>query len=421
MSKVYALVDCNSFFCSCERLFRPDLANVPVGVLSNNDGCFVSRTKELKKLGIKMGEPYFKVKNICNKNGVAVFSSNFSLYTNISDRVMLTLAKFTPELEVYSVDEAFLNLAGFSGLEDYAREIKRVVERDTGIPVSVGVGPTKTLAKVANHFAKKSEKADGVVILMEKILQDEALRRIAVGDIWGIGRASSEKLNRLGVKTGIEFRDYQNDKQIQKVFTKVGLQRKEELQGKPRFELELIPEKKKEIICSRTFGSSVFNFEGLRESVANYISSAAEKLRKQDSVCGAIDVYTRTSPHKNVPQYYGYNSCVMLSTTSDTRKMIKYAVRVLEGLYRAGYEYKKAGIKLSQIRNKNESQMSLLDPPDDWKSDILMKCMDQINKRDGAGTIFAAECGIQKKAWAMNRNFKSPRYVTGWTELRKLY
>lgn len=420
MSKIYALVDCNSFFCSCERLFRPDLNKVPVGVLSNNDGCFVSRTPELKKLGIKMGDPYFKVKDICKKNNVAVFSSNFSLYTNISDRVMKTLSEFTPELEVYSVDEAFLNLNGFSNIENYARKIKATVERNTGVPVSIGVGPTKTLAKLANHVAKKSIKADGVVVLLDEFLQTEALRRVKVEDVWGIGRASTRKLNDIGIRTALEFRDYKNDRLIKRKFTKVGLQTKEELQGKPRFNLELTVPKKKEIICSRTFGDSVTEFEALREAVANYISSAAEKLRKQGSVCNIIDVYSRTSPFKNTDQYYAYRSIKMNSSTSDTRRIIRYAMNVLIELFRSGYEYKKAGVKLSGITNKNEAQMSLFEKPDCYKSDVLMKCIDQINSRDGAGTVFIAECGIQRKAWAMNRNHKSPRYVTGWSELRRV-
>lgn len=422
-AKIFALVDCNAFFCSCERLFRPDLRHKPVGVLSNNDGCFVSRTKELKALGVKMGDPYFKVKELCDKKGVHVFSSNFSLYTNMSDRVMLTLSEFTPELEVYSVDEAFLNLTGFErwGIDDYARKIKAAVERNTGIPVSIGVGPTKTLAKVANHIAKKSDKAQGVVCLLDPHWQDIALAKVEVEDIWGVGRANSQKLRALNIRNAKEFRDFRNDKLIQKIFTKVGLQLKEELQGLPRFELTMEVSKKKQINCSRTFGTPVFELQTLRESVANYVSSACEKLRKQQSVCFAVEVYMRTSPFKNVPQYYALDSQPMLSGTSDTRKVIKYALQVLEKLYRAGYEYKKAGVRLSQIVDNQQAQMSLLDPPDDLKSDRLMQSIDKINARDGSGTIRVAACGLNNKAWAMNRQRKSPRYVTGWTELPKVY
>ena len=423
MRKIYALVDCNAFFCSCERLFRPDLRNKPVGVLSNNDGCFVSRTKELKALGVKMGEPYFKVKELCDKHNVHVFSSNFSLYTNMSDRVMLTLSEFTPELEVYSVDEAFLNLSGFEswGIEDYAREIKATVERNTGIPVSIGVGPTKTLAKIANHVAKKSERARGVVCLLDKRLQDKALARVEVEDIWGVGRANSKKLRALNIRNAKEFRDYKNDKLIKKQFTKVGLQMKEELQGLPRFELSMETAKKKQILCSRTFGTPVFELQALREAVANYVSSACEKLRKQNSVCFSVEVFMRTSPFKNVPQYYAVDGQKMLSGTSDTRKVIKYAMEVLDKLYRAGYEYKKAGVRLTHIVDRGQAQMSLFEAPDDKHSDSLMKSLDAVNARDGSGTLKVATCGVNSRAWAMNRNKKSQRYVTGWSELKKVY
>lgn len=419
---IFALVDCNSFYCSCERLFRPDLATLPVGVLSNNDGCFVSRTPELKNLGVKMGEPYFKVKEICKKNNVAIFSANFSLYTNISDRVMQTLSNFTPELEIYSVDEAFLNLTGFkeTELDDYCREIKRIVERDTGIPVSIGIGYSKTLAKVANHIAKKSEKSKGVVTLFEDRHINAALQRTPIGDVWGIGKASEIKMNNLGIKTAFELKEYKNNRQIQRIFTKVGLQTKEELEGKPRFKLEIIPEKKKEIICSRTFGTPVFDIQSLRESVANYITNATEKLRKQESSCSQIEVYARTSPFKNTPQYYAFEQVNLISGSSDTLKLIRYALDAVEKLYKQGFEYKKAGIKLSKINDKNETQLSLLGENDSEKSHILMKTIDLINRINGPNTIKSAACGVNNHAWKMNRKFKSPRYVSGYSELPKV-
>jgi len=421
MNKTFALVDCNAFFCSCERLFRPDLQNKPVGVLSNNDGCFVSRTKELKKLGVKMGAPYFKVKALCERHKVSVFSSNFSLYTNMSDRVMLTLAQFTPELEIYSVDEAFLNLAGFKDLKNYAHEIKQTVVRNTGIPVSVGIGPTKTLAKTANYLAKKYSKFNGVVDLTKKEDQDKALAHVKVIELWGVAKATADKLNALNIYTAKDYRDFKNTRLIKNIFTKVGLQRQEELQGKSRFELELITKKKKEIMCSRSFGKPVYSLESLREAVATHITSACEKLRKQDSVCAEIQVYTRTSPFKNVPQYYGFNSSKMLSHSSDTRKVIKYALSALESLYKMGYEYKKAGVQLSQIRDRKLSQMSLFEQYEPDNSEALMRAMDEINRRDGAGTIKVAACGLrQKKAWVMNQNRRSQRYVTGFWELKKV-
>ena len=422
MKTIYALVDCNSFYCSCERLFRPDLKNKAVGVLSNNDGCFVSRTQELKDLGVKMGEPYFKVKTLCEKYNVSVFSANFANYTNISDRVMKTLAKFTPELEVYSVDEAFLNLTGFDEgqIDDYCREIKRIVERDIGIPVGIGVGYTKTLAKVANNIAKKSKKSKGVVCLLNERYTDVALKRTKIGDVWGIGRASEAKMRLLGINTAYDLKRYKNAAKVQKIFTKTGMQTKEELEGKIRFELELVPEKKKEIICSRTFGTSVFDIQNLRESVANYITNAAEKLRKQDSCCSKLAVYARTSPYKNVPQYSACQELKLPGSTSDTIKIIKYALSALDQLFKDGYEYKKAGIKLSGISDENEKQLSLIDMNDSPTSEKLMKTVDKINKIYGPNTVKSGACGTSNDPWKMNRNFKSPNFLVGYTQLPKV-
>jgi len=416
---VYALVDCNSFYCSCERLFRPDLWKRPVGVLSNNDGCFVSRTKELKALGVKMGEPYFKVRDLCEKNKVAVFSANFSLYTNMSDRVMSTLAQFTPELEIYSVDEAFLNLSGLEhrGPESYGRLIKKMVERHTGIPVSVGIAPTKTLAKIANHLAKKNDSTGGVVYLPDERTQNEALSKVAVEDIWGIGKRNSVKLRMLNIKTAKDFKDYKNDKQIQNIFTKVGRMTQDELRGRVCFKLSLVPSKKKEIISSRTFGQAVYDIKDLREAVANYASLACEKLRHQESVCSMIEVYVRTNPFKEVAQYHASESFKMGAHTADTRKVIKYAWEVLDKLYQHGYEYKKAMVRISGITDKNCGQLSLFEAGDSKESDKLMEVIDKINDKDGPGTLKFAACGVNNLAWKMQQSLKSPRYVSSWSEI----
>lgn len=422
MHKSVALVDCNAFFCSCEILFRPDLRGKPVGVLSNNDGCFVSLTKELKALGVPMGAPYFKYKSICEKNRVEVFSSNFSLYTNISDRVMYTLAQFTPKIEIYSVDEAFLDLSGFEswGLKEYGLEVKKSVEMNIGIPVCIGIGPTKVLAKVANRVAKKIKSTDGVVDITDPIKREKALECVAIEDIWGVGRSNSVKFRSLGIKTAKDLRDYKNDKLIKKIFTKVGLQLKEELEGKPRFAIKTEVPKKKEIMVSRTFGKSTEDLDVLRESIANYVSSACEKLRKQKSVCSNVEVFVRTDAHKNVPQYYGFDSKKIQSATSDTRKVIKYAFDILNKVYRPGYSYRKAGIRLTHLVDKRYAQMSLLEIPDTLQSDSLMINIDAINLRDGSGTAKMAACGVDNKAWAMNRRHMSKRLVTGWSELMRV-
>ena len=422
MHSQVALVDCNAFFCSCEVLFRPDLRGKPVGVLSNNDGCFVSLNKELKALGVPMGAPYFKYKDVCKKNKVGVFSSNFSLYTNVSDRVMHTLSQFTPKIELYSVDEAFLDLTGFEdwGLEDYGREMKRTVEKNVGIPVCIGIGPTKVLAKVANRVAKKTPSTGGVVDVNDPKVREKALEFVQVEDIWGVGRANSVKMRSLGIKTAKDLRDYKNKKMIKRMFTKVGLQLKEELEGEPRFAIDTEVPKKKEIMVSRTFGKPVKDIDSLRQSIANYCSSACEKLRKQNSVCSGIEIFMRTDAHKNVPQYYGFDSRKILSATSDTRKVIKYALKILEQIYRPQYLYRKAGVRLTHIVDKEYAQMSLLEHPDSPRSDSLMRSLDFINAKDGSGTAKMAVCGVDNRAWAMNRRHMSQRFVSGWSQLMKV-
>ncbi|MBD64969.1 MAG: hypothetical protein CME62_07160 [Halobacteriovoraceae bacterium] len=420
--KIYALVDCNSFYCSCERLFRPDLKNRPVGVLSNNDGCFISRTNELKALGVKMGAPYFQVKDLCEKNNVAVFSSNFALYTNISDRVMNTLAKFTPHLEVYSVDEAFMDLTFIASkdLDSYAREIKACVEREVGIPVSIGVSFSKTLAKVANHLGKKSEKAKGVVVLTEDKLLDIALERTPIGDVWGIGRARTEQLKAMGITSAKKLRDFKNDRVIQKQFTKVGLMTKEELAGEDRFTLDFLYQKKKEIMCSRTFADSIVDMDDMKQAIANYITDACEKLREQNSTCAKLEVFARTSPYKNTPQDYAFAEVKLLSGTQDTLRLIQVGMKAVEKMFKPGFEYKKAGVRLCHIVDERESQLSLFEPGDDTRSSQLMRVVDLINRREGDGTVKSMACGVTNIAFRMNRNFKSPRYVTGYSELRKV-
>lgn len=420
--RVFALVDCNSFYCSCERLFRPDLRLRPVGVLSNNDGCFVSRTNELKKLGVQMGAPYFQVKDICDKNKVAVFSANFSLYTNMSDRVMNTLFDFTPNLEVYSVDEAFLDLTGFDErtILDYCRTIKETVERNTGIPVGIGIARTKVLAKLANRIAKKDESTKGVYSVLLKENLEFALGRVEIGDIWGIGRQNTIKFKALGIHTAKDLRNYKNDLLIQKQFTKVGRMIQEELRGISCFPLNNETPKKKEIISSRTFGNPVYELSSIRESVACYASLACEKLRKQSSVCQEVEVYIRTNPFKEIPQYMRVDSVILDSPTCDTRKIIKAAWTALDRIFIHGYEYKKAMVKLSKIQDQNEHQISLFggnDSDDDLK---LMSVMDQVNHRDGHETLKIAACGVSKESWYMKQVYKSPRYVTGWTELLKI-
>ena len=420
--KIFALVDCNSFYCSCERLFRPDLVNRPVGVLSNNDGCFVSRTNELKKLGVAMGAPYFQVKDICDKNNVAVFSANFSLYTNISDRVMNTLFEFTPNLEVYSVDEAFLDLTGFDEktIEQYCRHIKETVERNTGIPVGIGIGRTKVLTKLANRIAKTDERTKGVFSVLSKKNLEYALEKVEIGDVWGIGRQNTIKYKMLGIHKASHLRNYKNKLLIQKQFTKIGRMIQDELNEISCFPLNNETPKKKEIICSRTFGNPVFDLATLRESVACYASLACEKLRKQQSVCHEVEVYIRTNPFKEVPQYVRIQSATLISPTCDTRKIIREAWKILDSIFINGFEYKKAMVKLSRIQDLNEHQDSLFGENDTEIDLELMRVMDGINHREGHETVKIAACGVNKASWYMKQVHKSKRYLTGWNELLKL-
>lgn len=418
MSKVFAMVDCNSFYCSCERLFNPSLHNKPVIVLSNNDGCAVARTPEAKALGIAMGAPYFKIKQLCEKHNVAVFSSNFSLYTNISDRVMSVLRELCVEIEVYSVDEAWLDITGITkDYLAYGRYIKETVERRVGIPVGVGIAPTKTMSKLANRIAKKSIKSQGVVDLTNSKYWDVALERVEVGDIWGIARASEAKLHMLGIKTAKDFAHYKNDHVIQKLLTKTGLQRKKELQGIRCFDLQLVADDKKVIRSSRTFGNSIYEKESLKQAIANHVTSACEKLRKQKSVCSSISIFIRTSPFKNIPQYYGYDVFRVPVPTSDTRKLISFAWYLIDRCYRGGYEYKKAGIELHDIIQKDQAQLNLFYPADTKKDETLMATLDRINNLEGPKTIKSLACGVNNESWRMLREHKSPRFTTSWNEL----
>lgn len=421
MHTALALVDCNSFFCSCEILFNPKLINQPVIVLSNNDGCAVSRTPKAKALGIAMGAPYFKIREICEKNHVGVFSSNFSLYTNISDRVMDTLKQFSPKMEVYSVDEAWLDLSQIktNDLHSYGVEIKKTVERWTGIPVSVGIGKTKMLAKAANHIAKHQRDLNGVLSLVDNPLTDSYLANIPVQKLWGFAKASSLKLHMLGIRNALQLKNYTNDKLIQKELTKVGLQRKKELMGVACFPIELETEKKKEIMCSRTFGSSVYDIKSLKESVANYTSNAVEKLRAQQSCCFELTIFARTNAFKDSPQYYAYETAKLLTPTNDTRELIRVAMDLVDKSYRGGYEYKKAGVKLSHLVDTDQVQLSLFEQKVIQHSPIDL-LMDRINFIYGPQTLKSMACGVNNEAWKMLRNFKSPRFTTAWGELQKI-
>ena len=404
-----ALVDCNSFYVSCERLFRPDLSRKPVIVLSNNDGVTISRCPLAKEIGIKMGDPYHLIKETLRHHGVHFFSSNYSLYGDISDRVMRTIISFAQDIEVYSIDEAFLDLTGMS-LEytRYAEELRDTILKNIGIPVSVGIAPTKVLAKVANKIAKKGR---GVFVLENTMQIETALTTFDVGDVWGIGSRSAKKLNALGVTNALQFCSLDRDF-IRKNYTIVKEKISEELRGTRRFEFES-PSLKKQIICSRSFGREIKTLSQLEETVSSYMSRAAEKLRAQASFCQSVRVFIHTNPHKNTPQYYRH-ACMKIPPTDSTQELIKVSTKLLKTIYKSGLAYKKSGVMISDFTQRKERSLFQEEHP--IRQEKVSSVLDAINSKYGRGTIFVGRCGI-KKEWKMNSKFCSPSYTTKWSEL----
>ncbi len=412
-AETLALVDCNSFFASCERVFQPRLKNRPVIVLSNNDGCVVARTDEAKALGIPMGVAFFKVRDLVKKNGVHVFSSNFALYGDFSARVMKTLSGFTPELEIYSIDEAFLSLKGFESrsLTDYARSIREAVMQNVGIPVSIGLAPTKVLAKVANQVAKK--KNGGVFDLSSQKTQDEVLNYFPVEDIWGVGRQSTEKLHRLGIRTAKQLRDAEPCF-IQKILTVVGRRILDELKGTPCIRLEQESRNKKQMICSRSFGKPIYELSELKEAVACYVTRVAERLRGEKSVCNALQVFIQTNRFKE-DAYFNITTLHFITGTSATPRLITAAHEGLERIYRSGYAYKKAGVILLDFTLENQKQLSLFDSEQQEADEKRMKIVDQINRKMGQDTVKMAACGTERAG--PRSESRSPCYTTRWGDL----
>lgn len=415
MNRVIALVDCNNFYASCERLFRPDLREKPIVVLSNNDGCIVARSNEAKVLGIAMGAPYFKTKAVIDKHDVQVFSSNYTLYGDLSSRVLTILQELEPEVEVYSIDEAFITLPGTGDAAEYGRLIKAKVAQCVGIPVSVGIAPTKTLAKIANRFAKKDSRYGGVVDLTGAGDIDGLLEAVEVGDVWGIGHRSTEKLNARGIYNARQLRD-SDDTWIRKKLTVTGLRTVMELRGIPCVAADSVHATKQSIISSRSFGKPVSSQTDLREAIATHVSIATAKLRAQGSVAGAIQIFFHTNYFKeDAPQYSANLTLPLAQSSSYTPTLIKYALRGLKQLYKAGYDYKKAGVMLTDITSGDCRQGELFGPVD-AEREPLMATVDQINRKWGRNTLQFAAAGI-KKSWQMRQSFKSPAYTTSWGEI----
>ena len=413
-----ALVDCNNFYVSCERVFRPDLNNKPVVVLSNNDGCVISRSQEAKDLGIKMGVPYFKHKQAFKRHGVKAFSSNYTLYADMSNRVMETLSKFTPNIENYSVDEAFLSFDGMNiNLKDYGHNIKNTVFNWTGMPVSVGIAKTKVLSKIANEIAKKNPKAKGVMN-MSGISQkqiDSILNVFKVEDLWGVGRRYAMMLHKHGIKTALQLKQIEI-RWIRKKMTVLGERIVRELRETPCIPLETISKDKKEITCSRSFGKKITNIKDIKESIADYVFRAGEKLRSQESLCSGLYVYIATSYFAE--DKYANGAYIKLSSaTADTSKLISKAYSIIDKIFLAGKKYAKAGVVLSGITNNTNIQSDLfIKPYTKTKQKNLMSTIDELNTRMGKNTVSYACSGINK-SWAMKRELLSKRYTTRSDEL----
>lgn len=424
-----AIVDCNSFYCSCERVFRPDLWNRPVVVLSNNDGCIISRSDEAKSLGVEMAGPYFKAKPLIERYQVATFSSNYHLYGDMSWRVMETLRALVPPgcVEVYSVDEAFLDLGHvpLHELEQTAREIKNTVERWTGVAVSIGVAPTKVLAKVANRLSKKNKAATGGVMVLEtKEAVQEALSRTWVNDIWGIGHRHAEKLRGYGIEDAYQL-SCMNEEWVRKnLGGVVGVRLIRELKGVPAMEIEEELVEKKMIATTRMFGTAVTELSAIKEAVATYVSRAAEKLRRQQSAASVISVFVVPKEPVEQAQYYRHGNSksshtILPYATSLTQELIKPAVKIAEGLFEQGKRYKKAGIILSGLVPDSTIQGNLFAAPGRNASRLLMDMVDNINFSMRDDTLKFASAGT-KRDWKMRQELRSNRYTTRWEELREV-
>lgn len=419
---VFALVDCNNFYASCEKLFRPDLKDTPVVVLSNNDGCVVARSREAKLLGIKMGVPVFQIKAEMQRHGILAFSSNYALYADLSSRVMRTLEEMAPRVEVYSIDEAFLDLTGIESaisLVEFGQQVRERIGHWIGITVCVGIAPTKTLAKLANHAAKKYPATQGVVDLTNPDRQRRLLALVPVDDVWGVGRRHSKRLNALGITTALDLANA-SPRAIRDQFSVVLERTVRELNGESCIELEEIPPTKKQIVCSRSFGVKVTHFELLREAVCEYATRATEKLRKEQQQAKVLTVFIRTSPFKdNEPQYSNSASGELLIPSCDTRDFIELANHLLKRIWKDGFRYAKAGVMLSDFYDPGMFQPGLFDDVSTRaNSQQLMSVLDTINQ-SGAGKVFFAGQGT-KKDWSMKREHLSPAYTTRWDQLPRV-
>jgi DNA polymerase V len=417
---MFALIDCNNFYVSCERVFNPKLNNKPVVVLSNNDGCAISRSNEAKELGIPMGAPAFKYKKMFQKNNVQIFSANFSLYGDMSSRVMSILSKFAPNIEVYSIDEAFLKFKGFNcDLESYCNEIKNTVLKWTGIPISIGMAPTKALAKVANRIAKKfPERTSGVYLIDSSNKKENALKWLKIEDVWGIGFKHGERLRNIKINTAYDFTNLE-DNWVRKNMSVVGVRLKKELEGKSVLDLEEVRSPKKAIATTRSFEGTITDYEKIKERISTFAICCAEKLRSQNSNCNSIYVFVRSNKfQKNKTQYR--NGILMTIPFSTNSNMIinKYAVEGLKKIFRKGINYKKAGTIVMGLDSSNNHQLNLFEN-ENLKHKYLMKTIDFIQKKEGQSKIKLGSQDLRKR-WKMKQESLSPNYTCKINEILKV-
>ena len=412
-----ALVDCNNFYASCERIFRPHLAKKPVAVLSNNDGCVIARSNESKSLGLKMGEPIFKKRHLVDRHNIHLFSSNFALYGDISKRVFDIVARDVPAYEIYSIDEAFLDFSGIKDPYNYAIHLRDKVRRWTGVPISIGISYTKTLSKVAGHIAKKSD--DGVCYLKDKSQISDILGKLPLDEIWGVGVRYAIKLKKYGIHTASDLLEC-DETWVRKMMNVVGLRMVRELKCIPHFNLEEDRSMKKSICTSRSFSVEVKEYSRMSEYVSMFASRCSEKLRSEQACARSISVFMYTNRFRpRARQYSGYFSMDFHTASSDAITVTKLAIECLKKIFKSGYSYKKAGVTLSGIVPRNQVQLSLFDSSDRKKSDKLMETMDAINGNMGRDILKLSSSGINNK-WKIGKERLSPCYTTRWSDILKI-
>ena len=409
-----ALADCNNFYVSCERVFNPSLKNKPVVVLSNNDGCIISRSDEAKKIGIKMGEPVFKIKDLISKHDVQLFSTNFALYGDMSSRVMSLLSQFSPSIEIYSVDEAFIDFSGINQRHIVAENLITKIKKSTGIPISIGVARTKTLAKIANHIAKKHSN-NGFFALNSKNYEISILKKFPISKVWGIGYKRAKMLSHYNIYSAYDFIQL-NEGWVKKNMSITGLQLLRELKGEKCFRIDKYPRSKKNISSSRTFSNKTDNYEKISKHISRNVSRCAKKLREQKSCAGFIGISIRTSPHDYKQEYLYLSRYAIIDTpTNNTIELIKISMNLLKSIYKENINYSKSKVFVGDIVPSNRVQTNLFDSKKDRRK--LDKSIDAINSSMGRDTIQVLSSGIKKSKQSNNM---SPRYTTRWNELLEI-